>query len=72
MSGLNFVSVLVALALLAVIARFDAVLLKDLAATPDHELNYLTRAGWVVAIVATFPIGPLLYLRIGKGPRRYV
>lgn len=53
-------------ALLAVMASIDVALLRDLAATPDHELSMLTRAGWVAAIIFTFPIGPILYVRYGK------
>jgi hypothetical protein len=32
----------------------------------------LTRRGWMVAIVAAFPLGPLVYMTYGKGPRRYL
>jgi hypothetical protein len=52
--------------LIAVIIRLEARLLKDLAETPDHELQLLTRKGWAVAIVCAFPIGAILYLTNGK------
>jgi hypothetical protein len=66
MSPINVAAVLVLAALLAVIIRVDVRLLRDLAQTPDAELLLLTRKGWAVAIVFTFPIGPLLYLTRGK------
>ena len=56
----------------ALMIRFDALLLKDLAQTPDDQLQLLTRKGWMVAIVAAFPLGPLVYMTYGKGPRRYL
>jgi len=55
----------------ALVIRFDALLLKDLAQTPDDELQFLTRKGWAAAIVTTFPLGPICYLRYAKGPRGY-
>jgi hypothetical protein len=55
----------------ALVIRFDALLLRDLADTSDEELQFLTRKGWAVAIVMTFPLGPLCYLRYAKGPRGY-
>lgn len=59
-------------ALLALIIRYDSLLLKDLAETRDEDLRLLTRKGWAVAIVATFPLGPLMYVMYAKGPRGYV
>jgi hypothetical protein len=56
----------------ALVIRFDAMLLKDLAQTTDDELQFLTRKGWAVAIVTTFPFGPICYMAYGKGPRRYL
>jgi hypothetical protein len=55
----------------ALVIRFDALLLKDLAQTADDELQFLTRRGWAVAIVAMFPFGPMCYLSYAKGPPRY-
>lgn len=54
----------------ALVIRFDAMLLKDLAQTSDDELQYLTRKGWAVAIVVAFPLGAICYLTYAKGPRR--
>jgi len=54
------------LAVFAVIVRYMLLLLKDLAETPDSHLLLLTRAGWTVAIICTFPIGWILYLTRGK------
>ena len=67
------VSVVIAIVVaVALMIRFDALLLKDLAQTPDDQLQLLTRKGWMVAIVAVFPLGPLAYMTYGKGPRRYL
>jgi hypothetical protein len=57
--------------LLAVMVWFDARCLSDLARTRDGDLYYLNRRAWALLIVVTFPIGPMLYLLFGKGPRRY-
>jgi hypothetical protein len=59
-------AVLLVAALDAVIVRLDWLLLKDLAATPDDQLLHLTRPGWAAAILFSFPIGAILYLRFGK------
>ena len=58
-------------ALLAVAVWFDSRLLTDLAHTPDSELRYVSRNAWGLIIVLSFPVGPMLYLRYAKGPRRY-
>jgi hypothetical protein len=55
----------------ALMIRFDTLLLKDLARTPDDRLQLLTRKGWMVAIGAAFPLGPLVYMTYGKRPSRY-
>ena len=60
------VAVVLGGALVAAIVRIDTRLLRDLAETPDHQLAYLTRTGWMGVILLTFPIGPILYLRFGK------
>ncbi len=61
------------LALLAVLLWFDRRCLIDLARTPDEDLRHLSRNGWALVIVFSFPIGPALYLLYAKGgPRRYV
>ena len=70
---MNPVTVVVTVvAVLGLVAWFDARLLTDLARTPDRDLRYLTRQQWAVVIVLSFPIGPFLYLAYAKGPRRYV
>lgn len=65
------VAVLAVVVVAALMIRFDALLLKDLARTPDDQLQFLTRKGWLVAIVAAFPLGPLAYMTYGKRPDRY-
>lgn len=66
MSPTSAVILLAGLAVLAVIVRYMLLLLKDLAETPDSHLLLLTRAGWTVAIICTFPVGWFLYLTRGK------
>jgi len=66
MNATVLVTGILVIALLVAMMWIDMALLRDLAATPDHELSVLTRAGWVVAIIFTFPIGPILYVRFGK------
>jgi hypothetical protein len=62
------VSVLVAvLAVAAVaIARFELMCLRDLDSAPDVDLRYLTRSGWMAAILLAMPLGGLAYLYIGR------
>jgi hypothetical protein len=71
MSPLAVGAVIAIVTFAALVIRFDARLLKDLAQTADDELQFLTRKGWAVAIVAMFPFGPMCYLAYAKGPRRY-
>jgi hypothetical protein len=66
------VTVLLVVVLVIVWVRLISLMLNDLGQTRDEDLRVLTRKGWIVAIVAMFPIGAILYLRIGKGPRRYL
>ncbi len=63
------VTLAVVLSLVALVVWFDARCLADLARTRDDQLRYLTRTGWALLIVVTFPLGPVLYLRYGKVPR---
>src|SRR6266508_1245278 len=42
-----------------------------LARPSDRDLRYLNRNTWALVIVLSFPVGPMLYLRYAKGPRRY-
>ena len=46
----------------AAIAKFELVCLRDLAATPDHDLRYLTRPGWYAVILFAIPLGGCVYL----------
>jgi hypothetical protein len=46
--------------------------LADLARTPDEQLRMFPRMAWALLIVLTVPLGGVLYLMYGKGPRRYV
>ena len=59
-----------AVALVAVVVvaalRFEVFCLDDLAGTPDVQLQYLTRSGWLVLIVLCIPLGGILYLYRGK------
>jgi hypothetical protein len=66
----NIVVILVTVvALLAVVAWFDARCLADLARTRDRELRYFNRNAWALIIVLSFPVGPMLYVLYAKGPR---
>lgn len=71
MSPTTSVALATAAVLLATLVWFDARCLTDLSRTRDDELRYLTRGGWMLAILATFPLGGMLYLTCAKGPRRY-
>ena len=66
MNATVLVTGILVIALLVAMMWIDMALLRDLAATPDQELSVLTRAGWAAAIIFTFPIGPILYVRFGK------
>jgi hypothetical protein len=69
----NLTAVLITVVVvLGLVAWFDSRCLADLAQTGDRELHYLTRKGWALLIVMSFPIGPMLYLLYAKGPRRYI
>jgi hypothetical protein len=58
-------------ALMGVVVWFDRRCLADLARTSDRDLRYFNRNTWALVIVLSFPVGPMLYLRYAKGPRRY-
>ncbi len=58
-------------ALMSVVVWFNRRCLADLARTSDRDLRYLNRNTWALVIVLSFPVGPMLYLRYAKGPRRY-
>jgi len=56
---------------MSVVVWFNRRCLADLARTSDRDLRYLNRNTWALVIVLSFPVGPMLYLRYAKGPRRY-
>ena len=56
----------VVVAAIVAIARFELLCLHDLNETADTELRYLTRSGWLAAIVLVIPIGGIAYLYIGR------
>jgi hypothetical protein len=53
-------------AVMSLVAWFDARCLADLANTSDRDLRYFNRQTWALLIVLSFPIGPMLYLRYAK------
>jgi hypothetical protein len=57
---------LLIVAALIVVVRFEMFCISDLAKTQDHELLYLSRRGWSVAILFSIPLGGIAYLMIGK------
>ena len=70
MTNSALVAVVTAVAILTVVAWFDARCLADLAQTSDRQLRLFNRSTWALMIVFSFPIGPMLYLRCAKGPGR--
>ena len=44
--------------------------LQDLARTPDYQLRIFPKMAWAVLIIATIPLGGVLYLVYGKGTNR--
>ena len=66
------VVLLTVVAILSVVVWFDRRCLADLAQTSDRELRHFDRNVWALIIVLSFPIGPMLYLRYAKDPRRYL
>lgn len=56
---------LVVAAVLAVI-RFERFCLRDLGATRDVDLQYLTRTGWLACILFAIPVGGIVFLYRGK------
>lgn len=67
----NLTVVLVTVLALMSVAWVNARCLADLARTGDRDLRYLNRNAWALVILVSFPIGPVLYLRYGKGPGSY-
>ena len=59
------VALLVAGAVVAYL-RYVSMLVKDINATPDAELQYLSRSGWIALCILMVPIGALIYLACGR------
>jgi hypothetical protein len=59
------VVIVVAIAVVAVL-RFELFCISDLRSTPESQLRYLTRAGWIAACLLSIPIGGIVYLSCGK------
>jgi hypothetical protein len=57
---------LIVAAAVVVYARYVSTVIRDINATPDSELQHLTRAGWIAVCVALIPIGGLIYLVYGR------
>ena len=72
MSNTTTIVLITAVVTLSVVVWFDRRCLADLAHTSDRDLRVFDRRTWALLIVVSFPIGPMLYLLYGKGPRRYV
>lgn len=65
MTSAEVVAVAVVFAAITVV-RFESFCLRDLAATRDGDLRYLTRTGWLACILVAIPVGGILYLYRGK------
>lgn len=61
------VSLITIVVVLAAVVWFDWMCLSDLARAP--YVRYLTRQQWALVILATFPIGGVLYLTYGRTGR---
>ena len=59
------IAIAVAAAIIGIV-RFEVFCVGDLSQTPDTQLLYLTRAGWLVLILLLVPIGGIAYLYYGK------
>jgi hypothetical protein len=60
----NQVALITVLVLLAIVVWFDWLCLADLARA--RYVRHLSRGAWAVVIVATFPLGGVLYLTYGR------
>lgn len=67
------VAMLATVCLLAIAVWWvDSRALRDLASTPDHQLQRFDRRTWVLLILFLFPVDAMLYLMYGKGrPGQY-
>jgi hypothetical protein len=66
MTSAEVVTVVLVLAAVLVVVRFETFCLRDLAATREGDLQYLTRTGWLACILIAIPVGGILYLYRGK------
>jgi hypothetical protein len=64
--ALTVVVIALVAALVVVGVRFELFCLRELAATRDDELRYLTRPGWIVVIAFSIPVGGILFLYYGR------
>jgi hypothetical protein len=71
MSSQTSVTIITVIVIVALVVWFDARCLADLSKTSDYELRYFNRQLWALIIVLSFPAGPMLYLLLAKGPRRF-
>ncbi len=62
----HLVIALVAAVAAVAVLRFEVFCVGDLTHTPDSQLRYLTRTGWLVACVVSIPLGGIVYLYCGK------
>lgn len=63
---LGVVLLLMAIAAILVIARFEVFCIRDLLSADESELQLLPRSGWLVVIVLAIPLGGLAYLFYGR------
>ena len=69
-NSMSPVTLVLLVAVLALAVWFAWTCLADLAQTSDDQLALFPKMAWAVLIVVTIPLGGLLYLIYGKGPRR--
>lgn len=58
-----------ALGLLALVAVY-AYCLADFARTPEWEMRTFDRQTWILLLIFTNVVGGLMWLRLGRPPRR--
>jgi branched-subunit amino acid transport protein AzlD len=59
------VALIIAVAVVMVL-RFLTFCIGDINGTPESQLQYLSRAGWIAVCVLSIPIGGIVYLVCGK------
>lgn len=57
---------LLVVVVVVVVVRFERLCLQQLADTPDDELTYFSRQGWLMLIVFVIPFGGMLFLLRGR------